>query len=780
MSSVSLKRIYLTHAQRIRQAYSKENPAWNPDRLTIWDLKDPTVALTACKLGDTSKLGLDVEFDGPNPESVKIGYRLPGSTTWTEATYDVPTDKAGIMVNFAPWESTSQVPYVLKGDVEWQLTASGTDGATWTPSPTPLDLYVITDDLPSVYLNYAINIELLQAMVQPSGQLSSRNEWIDHVVKVCFNSRTDPSLDAAAKRHAVHNYRYNIMDGGYRFANGATFDLDAWAWNKDRAIDQNHLVINCYDQASLVYLALSLGIPAHYKTADGQSIADTTGGHKHEEYVQNIGLLWKEPFGYIKPTDLVGWGVTDSPFFKEGYPETMDMKSDIKQVNQEPVYRSGFKNHKWVYVRNDPVVNGPTDVDVLNSVENLRTVDACAGPKLLQPLQTYISTGIDQHANMSYPNEKYSKKKIYQEEGSSPHPYQIGSEYYNDAIFSSIDNKDVKLGFDDESFTTLLNQFDFASTILSTDVRPVITTKHSDKPLFTQADWSKHGLASVWGRFQAVKGTNDAAPIQVTIDSLFDAIKNIVCSTANVDETQLDVYTHPLEVGGHPGRGGTRAAMDIWVTKEVATSPFVTVQIDVEQDLETALYALLKALPSDGDRDLWPVEDSEVNTADGRPRKCGNVHLARRPKDKNLYGLSWFAYGNVAVQVSNVEGQANTDLMVEAMRGVFHDAATTLDRELKTLATKPVVHWPTQPLAYSENFSFTITASGVTEIDVAFEKKNIVVVQDPVLMSSGVWRVDAVVVDKENTEDTLHVVFAESTTYAFSSLTPQVVAFNTN
>lgn len=58
----------------------------------------------------------------------------------------------------------------------------------------------------------------------------------------------------------------------------------------------------------------------------------------------------------------------------------------------------------------------------------------------------------------------------------------------------------------------------------------------------------------------------------------------------------------------------------------------------------------------------------------------------------------------------------------------------------------------------------------------------IVILQDPVETSSGsgVWEVKCIVTNQEAESDTLHVVFAERNTYAYSAITPISVSISKN
>jgi hypothetical protein len=83
--------------------------------------------------------------------------------------------------------------------------------------------------------------------------------------------------------HSQWHGSNSYAGGGY----GNSFHLDSWLDDYNKKAAGN--TVNCYDQAAIVQLTTLLGVP------DGR-----------------IRWMFKEPFGYIKDTDLVGWGETNN------------------------------------------------------------------------------------------------------------------------------------------------------------------------------------------------------------------------------------------------------------------------------------------------------------------------------------------------------------------------------------------------------------------------------------------------------------------------------------
>lgn len=88
-----------------------------------------------------------------------------------------------------------------------------------------------------------------------------------------------------------------FFSGGY---NGAVWEVDAWLAARDEK--GAHHFTNCFDQASLVQTVVTLGV--------GGQVADDSKNNAHLK--NRVGFFYKDPFGYIKTTDLVGWGKVNS------------------------------------------------------------------------------------------------------------------------------------------------------------------------------------------------------------------------------------------------------------------------------------------------------------------------------------------------------------------------------------------------------------------------------------------------------------------------------------
>lgn len=151
------------------------------------------------------------------------------------------------------------------------------------------------------------------------------SDWADYVTKRIFYNT---------------GFVYETHHGNYSFSSGAGRAFNRPRWLKLKAIldgarDEStdadavkqgeiwkHMseepTVNCMDQAALLLICLSLGFSS--PKDQGQLVCYNTS-----------------PFGFIKETDLVGWGRTNNPFFA-GNRSRMIVKADDKN-------RSKFKRH---------------------------------------------------------------------------------------------------------------------------------------------------------------------------------------------------------------------------------------------------------------------------------------------------------------------------------------------------------------------------------------------------------------------------------------------------
>ncbi|KAK4169724.1 hypothetical protein QBC43DRAFT_198001, partial [Cladorrhinum sp. PSN259] len=236
-----------------------------------------------------------------------------------------PSGSATVVLGFAPsYAIPNNLPWGFAGDVTWTWAIPGHDSIVQV---TRLELYSLCDTLPA-FFHGVVSVQFLRKMVLPA-RLTTGQTWTDYVVNAAFSK---------------FGYKYEISFGSPKFTNGYkgwSFDLRRWV----KGVGRNNL-INCYDQAAIVEVALGLGPPL--KT----------------EWM----YMW--PYGFIKSTYLVGYPETkcNNPIAET--PDRLFLKN-----NNDPT-RKPFGNHAFVRVDG-------------------KIADACAGPHTgTETLEEYIANAI--------------------------------------------------------------------------------------------------------------------------------------------------------------------------------------------------------------------------------------------------------------------------------------------------------------------------------------------------------------------------------------------------
>ncbi|RPA77025.1 hypothetical protein BJ508DRAFT_175835 [Ascobolus immersus RN42] len=207
-----------------------------------------------------------------------------------------------LRVSLDPTWADKDVPWGITGDVFWTLTVTATN-QTIPLNPTRLELYAIKYPLAPLFKN-EIPVKFLRNVAAFSGGQASAS-WPARVAELTINK---------------FGFKYDNVFGGHRYCNGYDgefFRLDAYLEDIN-----NNGTVNCYDQAGIVQLCLSLS-----------------------EATSNTLWYFMEPLGYIHTNWLVGWGLTNNPFFGNAPRQSPDQICD-----NDDDRRSHFGNHAFIGV----------------------------------------------------------------------------------------------------------------------------------------------------------------------------------------------------------------------------------------------------------------------------------------------------------------------------------------------------------------------------------------------------------------------------------------------
>ncbi|KAG8526536.1 uncharacterized protein KY384_008736 [Bacidia gigantensis] len=239
------------------------------------------------------------------------------NVTTQQGTNDVPVhiDQGdGALVTVL----NSSFPRRIAGDIQWVWVSSGTEQSLGS---TRLELYSLPIILPKLY-GGRVPVKLLRAFI-PNFFASIQTNWVAFVANTVFS---DMGL------------RYNSWNSGqnrYVGQSGGGLDIARWLadYEKCKKDSSQFTLINCYDQAAMVQVALGLGLIP--------------------EDAQTIKWKFLEPYGFIQTTNLVGRGRCNSPYVSNQQSSFLvDNNADIRQA---------FRNHAFIEVKQC-------------------VVDACAGP----------------------------------------------------------------------------------------------------------------------------------------------------------------------------------------------------------------------------------------------------------------------------------------------------------------------------------------------------------------------------------------------------------------
>lgn len=234
-----------------------------------------------------------------------------------------------------------------EGDVPWTLsTAETTSGLK---NKTRLEMFVVYQ-APMRYFVDGVWVEALRFVFKKGGVggLNSSESIAAAIARLC---------------HTRHGMAYDTVRGGSHFGAGpkgtTQFELMSYMAKDGDAGN----IVNCYDQAAAI-----------------QSLAGAMG--------VRLDWIFLNPYGYIKPTTLVGVGLCNNPFFKGNGSNPL--------VEWDSSKRTAFGNHAFANLGS-------------------RTLDACAGPHVgTETFRQYLEAAIDAKRSIAgYADAKDLTEEIY-------------------------------------------------------------------------------------------------------------------------------------------------------------------------------------------------------------------------------------------------------------------------------------------------------------------------------------------------------------------------------
>ncbi|KAI8594891.1 hypothetical protein EDD21DRAFT_392641 [Dissophora ornata] len=327
-----------------------------------------------------------------------LGRQIRGEWSPGHQTEESEPDTAVIHCLSFYQEHQNCPPDLFRGQLNWKLhMAEEGDWSTDREAPidlgsTALEFYVLKHKLPKLFESDGdIEIPLLLLRMFLGAALEQKVQthlqWVSLVTRISHGS-AEP-FSGEDKDTKAHWLKYQTFTGAASFGvgpYGGEFRLNQWLaayrnWTTKKIITS----VNCYDQAAIVEVALSLGM----------------------DYNQ-VAWEYHQVFGYISSkTELVGWGPCNNPYFYN------DQKKMIVEDDDES--RWAFRNH--AHLSWGPDFHPEKEEEFYHDNEDpkeytttaIYIIDACAGPHVGDESRDIYLKQLDQNSGNT---EKYPVEKL--------------------------------------------------------------------------------------------------------------------------------------------------------------------------------------------------------------------------------------------------------------------------------------------------------------------------------------------------------------------------------
>ncbi|EPE28847.1 hypothetical protein GLAREA_00005 [Glarea lozoyensis ATCC 20868] len=598
----------------------------------------------------------------PGDEQWSITGSIAGSSiSFASQSFVAGEDSTTFTVEITPVSLV--VPWGIDAPISWTLNLNGIAHVDFA-NQTRLKIFAITKDIAPYYKTERIPVEFLELLVLPTlaANISSLRDWQQWVTNKCFGSTYDKEFQGKI----VETYKDFTCIHSYRYDTyhgGQSFIYGGYQtiFDLDSWIQKRGKRDNGHFAKVNCYDQSGL-LQAALALGTPFTLVDSSGSPVLEDgkKQQSFGRLWKSPFGFIPTADLIGWGSCDSPFFQEG------QKTQLfgTQGETDPVAkgRTLFANHSYTYVRS---TDGKADYLVL---------DACAGPAdQLTGRETYGREHIDLIATFNAANLLA---------------------YVNLPDHAKWSDADKKRWTD----YTIQHAGDAKpyNGIISTVSQPVIP-KHIGTPISQK----------LLELFPGLKGpSSDSAKqtlcIPVSPEELLDGIIDSIPGYKG-NEKNFEVERPDPSIGAD----GTSFDVDIYNNNQPGTA-YVSISIDILTDFANAAIWAAEYLDT-FDHPLSGVYD--INS-----QQSGSNRFLLPPKSTR--GESLLVLENILVTLSGTCGS-----------GVISNFMTEIESKLQavTKINQPE-SWDDHTVAFNNpvqigsKFEVKITASGMADIDVQWEK----------------------------------------------------------
>lgn len=267
---------------------------------------------------------VEVKVQVTRSENIAGTGKLIGSLGFVTIEGECPLE-VGTHTVYAKIVEPPETIHHVRGLLRWGIEAEGL--GSWALNRTLVELFFILAPPIGAY-EPGVWVEALRLVCQRATSMGLKPgdeaRVVAGVTQYC---------------HSGHGVKYDTVYGASSFE----IHHDGGVFSLSRYLAKSPAVVNCYDQAGAV-----------------QTLAGAVG--------VRMEWLFLEPFGYILPTNLVGVGLCNNPFYRQN--------GSKKNVPTNDPRRTSFRNHAFI--------------------EHAKVHDACAGPHVgTESRHEYVKASID-------------------------------------------------------------------------------------------------------------------------------------------------------------------------------------------------------------------------------------------------------------------------------------------------------------------------------------------------------------------------------------------------
>lgn len=251
----------------IRSLHTEDNPASAGENIVLWEAGQASAVPAVISTSSDQNQSLvftvknDPEYTGTR-RTLEVRNSESGRPRFTFQTLKAAEGNANDIECYVSCENLDTdeqiVPIMISHADPLILQYDDKERAA---KAVPLEIYVISPNYPPYFKAPGIPLPLLRIFVANTQkfEIKTSEQWIQWVTRICHGSQ-DPDT-GNLQPTSNSGLKYNVWHGSNSFASGYdgnSFNLDAWLKARQDSMDGGGLsMVNCYDQAGILQIALS-------------------------------------------------------------------------------------------------------------------------------------------------------------------------------------------------------------------------------------------------------------------------------------------------------------------------------------------------------------------------------------------------------------------------------------------------------------------------------------------------------------------------------------------